>query len=205
MGQPRLVFDHVTKSFRDRTVPRTLRDQLGASLSMLTGRKLAPRSRFVALDDVSWQVDPGEALGIIGHNGAGKTNVLEAIYLVSTLRSFRTTDNATLVRRDAPGTRVELWAHDPVAGLTSNLAVRLERTARSTRRTATLDGKTIRAARDFYGRVQAVLFTPEDLGVDVTPRLEVIEVNEPPARQAGVKVGSVAELVDKLKNEAKVI
>lgn len=100
-----------------------------------------------------------------GHNGAGKTNVLEAIYLVSTLRSFRTTDNATLVRRDAPGTRVELWAHDPVAGLTSNLAVRLERTARSTRRTATLDGKTIRAARDFYGRVQAVLFTPEDLGV----------------------------------------
>ncbi|MEX2628517.1 MAG: electron transfer flavoprotein subunit beta/FixA family protein [Tistlia sp.] len=44
-----------------------------------------------------------------------------------------------------------------------------------------------------------------DLGVEVTPRLSVLQVTEPPARQAGVKVGSVAELVDKLKNEAKVI
>ena len=47
--------------------------------------------------------------------------------------------------------------------------------------------------------------TPEDLGVDVTPRVETVKVSEPPARQAGVKVASVAELVDKLKNEAKVI
>ena len=47
--------------------------------------------------------------------------------------------------------------------------------------------------------------TPEDLGVDVTPRVETVKVVEPPARQAGVKVASVAELVDKLKNEAKVI
>ena len=46
---------------------------------------------------------------------------------------------------------------------------------------------------------------PADLGVDVSPRLKVIKVNEPPKRQAGVKVGSVAELVAKLKNEAKVI
>jgi len=47
--------------------------------------------------------------------------------------------------------------------------------------------------------------SPEDLGVDVTPRLKVLKVVEPPKRQAGVIVGSVAELVDKLKNEAKVI
>ena len=47
--------------------------------------------------------------------------------------------------------------------------------------------------------------SPEDLGVDVTPRLTVVQVVEPPARKAGVKVASVAELVDKLKNEAKVI
>jgi electron transfer flavoprotein beta subunit len=49
------------------------------------------------------------------------------------------------------------------------------------------------------------VLTPEDLGVDVTPRLKTLKVDEPPKRQAGVKVGSVAELVDKLKNEAKVI
>jgi electron transfer flavoprotein beta subunit len=47
--------------------------------------------------------------------------------------------------------------------------------------------------------------TPEELGVDVTPRLVTLKVEEPPRRQGGVKVGSVAELVDKLKNEARVI
>jgi electron transfer flavoprotein beta subunit len=47
--------------------------------------------------------------------------------------------------------------------------------------------------------------TPEDLGVDVTPRLTVVSISEPPKRQAGQKVSSVSELVDKLKNEAGVI
>ena len=47
--------------------------------------------------------------------------------------------------------------------------------------------------------------TPGDLGVDTAPRLKVLKVTEPPKREAGVKVGSVGELVDKLKNEAKVI
>jgi electron transfer flavoprotein beta subunit len=44
-----------------------------------------------------------------------------------------------------------------------------------------------------------------DLGVDVTPRLKILKVVEPPKRVAGVKVATVQELVDKLKNEAKVI
>jgi len=48
-------------------------------------------------------------------------------------------------------------------------------------------------------------FSPSDLNVDVTPRTEVISVVEPPAREAGVRVGSAEELVEKLKNEAKVI
>jgi electron transfer flavoprotein beta subunit len=46
---------------------------------------------------------------------------------------------------------------------------------------------------------------PADLGVDVTPRLTVMKVTEPPKRKAGQKVKSVAELVSKLKTEAKVI
>ena len=45
----------------------------------------------------------------------------------------------------------------------------------------------------------------DELDVDTTPRLRVVKVEEPAARSAGIKVGSVAELVDKLKNEAKVI
>jgi electron transfer flavoprotein beta subunit len=47
--------------------------------------------------------------------------------------------------------------------------------------------------------------TPEALGVDVAPRLVTLKVEEPPKRKGGVKVGSVQELVDKLKNEARVI
>ncbi|MFB0951915.1 MAG: electron transfer flavoprotein subunit beta/FixA family protein [Rhodospirillales bacterium] len=47
--------------------------------------------------------------------------------------------------------------------------------------------------------------TPADLGVDIAPRLKTIKVEEPPKRQGGVKVADVSELVDKLKNEAKVI
>ncbi|OBS29761.1 MULTISPECIES: electron transfer flavoprotein subunit beta/FixA family protein [Tepidimonas] len=46
---------------------------------------------------------------------------------------------------------------------------------------------------------------PADLGVDVTPRLQTLRVAEPPKRSAGIKVPDVATLVDKLKNEAKVI
>jgi electron transfer flavoprotein beta subunit len=47
--------------------------------------------------------------------------------------------------------------------------------------------------------------TPEDIGVDVSPRLTTLKVVEPPKREAGVKVESISELVEKLKNEAGVI
>jgi electron transfer flavoprotein beta subunit len=46
---------------------------------------------------------------------------------------------------------------------------------------------------------------PDDLGVDVAPRLETLHVEEPAKRQAGVRVASVEELIDKLRGEAKVI
>jgi electron transfer flavoprotein beta subunit len=47
--------------------------------------------------------------------------------------------------------------------------------------------------------------TPADYGVDIAPRLQVLKTSEPPGRKSGVKVGSVAELVAKLKDEAGVI
>lgn len=52
---------------------------------------------------------------------------------------------------------------------------------------------------------QLEVFKPADLGVDVSPRLKTLKVEEPPKRGAGIKVADVAALVDKLKNEAKVI
>ena len=47
--------------------------------------------------------------------------------------------------------------------------------------------------------------SPEDLGVDVTPRLKTLKVSEPPRRAAGVKVADVKTLVEKLRTEAKVL
>ncbi len=52
---------------------------------------------------------------------------------------------------------------------------------------------------------QLDIFKPEDLGVDVSPRIKTLKVSEPPKRSAGVKVPDVATLVAKLRNEAKVI
>ncbi len=52
---------------------------------------------------------------------------------------------------------------------------------------------------------QLDVFKPEDLGVDVSPRIKTLKVMEPPKRSAGIKVPDVATLVDKLKNTAKVI
>ncbi len=49
------------------------------------------------------------------------------------------------------------------------------------------------------------VLAPADLGVDITPRLVTLKVEEPPKRQAGVRVSDVGQLVDKLKHEAKVI
>ena len=49
------------------------------------------------------------------------------------------------------------------------------------------------------------VLSPDELGVDTAPRLKLLKVEEPPRRQAGVKVASVAELVQKLRQEAKVI
>lgn len=52
---------------------------------------------------------------------------------------------------------------------------------------------------------QLDIIEPSELSIDYTPRLEIIAVNEPPVRQGGIKVDSVDALIDKLKNEAKVI
>jgi len=52
---------------------------------------------------------------------------------------------------------------------------------------------------------QLDVFKPEDLGVDVAPRIATLKVSEPPKRSAGIKVPDVATLVDKLKNVSKVI
>jgi DNA replication and repair protein RecF len=100
-----------------------------------------------------------------GHNGAGKTNVLEALYLVATLRSFRSADFGPLVRHGRPRPASRSPASTPSSA--SARACRPAAAAASDRPGASplADGKLVRSGLDFYGRLRAILFTPEDLGV----------------------------------------
>ncbi len=95
----------------------------------------------------------------VGHNGQGKTNLLEAIYVVATLRSFRTARLADLVAFGA--TEARLGARVTKAGLTRIYELEL---GPGTRRVQ-LDGKAVRPIARYFGGFNVVVFTPEDLAL----------------------------------------
>ena len=85
MSQAAIEFEHVSKGYHLGSYRRSLREALGA-----IWRKRAaatPTDLFWALDDVSFQVQPGEVLGIIGHNGAGKSTILKLLSEVTMTKS----------------------------------------------------------------------------------------------------------------------
>ena len=94
-----------------------------------------------------------------GHNGAGKTNLLEAIYLVSTLRSFRTSSLSDLVAFGQPQTK--LGARVVKDDMVRVYEVELAPGSRKVR----LDGKAPRPLARYFGAFNVVVFTPEDLAL----------------------------------------
>ena len=99
--------------------------------------------------------DPGFHL-LLGDNAQGKTNLLEAIYLLATLRSFRGVGSAQLVRYGAPGYFV--GARVLAAG-TSDIRLYWSPTARS----LTLNQRPVRRLADYLGTLRVVVFCTEDL------------------------------------------
>ena len=82
MSTPRVIFDRVWKKFERGERHDSLRDLIPAFARRLAGGRPEPELReqeFWALEDVSFTVAPGEALGIIGRNGAGKSTVLKLL------------------------------------------------------------------------------------------------------------------------------
>lgn len=96
---------------------------------------------------------------LAGDNGQGKTNVLEAIYLAGTLRSFRTAHAAEMIRHGEVEAQVR--ARVERGGLERLYEVELA----NHRRQAQLDGKVPRVLAEYFGDVNVVLFAPEDLRV----------------------------------------
>jgi DNA replication and repair protein RecF len=97
---------------------------------------------------------------LFGRNGQGKTNILEAIYFLATLRSFRTSHARELVRNgEAAGSRARVEATVASGGLERQLEIEVGDGARVVK----LDGKPARAAAAIFGALSVVLFVPEDL------------------------------------------
>jgi ABC-type polysaccharide/polyol phosphate transport system ATPase subunit len=73
-----IELDHVTKEYR-LSPSTSLKATVSKGLGRLLGRATINASPFKALDDVSFSVDPGEVVGIIGRNGAGKSTLLKIL------------------------------------------------------------------------------------------------------------------------------
>lgn len=105
-------------------------------------------------------LEPGPAFNVLsGDNGQGKTNFLEAIYALCTLRSFRTSRLADLIAIGATEAKISGRVH------TGDLDRVYELELREGGRTARLDGKTPRPLQRYFGHFNVVLFAPEDLAV----------------------------------------
>ena len=113
---------------------------------------------FRNIEDVL--VEPHPRFNVLwGANGQGKTNFLEAIYLLGAVKSFRPQTNATLVRHGAEEAlleaRVDRGGYDRI--------VRLDITERGKR--VSLNGNAVRNLADFFGTVNVVVFGPEDIQI----------------------------------------
>jgi len=101
---------------------------------------------------------PAEGVALIGDNGHGKTNLLEAIYYLQILRSIRDARDQDLTRFDASGFHIAARVHSPVA---HEIGVGFERASKKKR--VTVDGLVPRRMSDALGKLPSVMFSPRDL------------------------------------------
>lgn len=106
---------------------------------------------------------PPEGVAIIGDNGEGKTNLVEAIYYLEIFRSFRGAPDDQLVRRGAEAFHLRGRFAGPADGAGREIAAGYER--RTHRKRITVDGVQPERIGDALGEVGAVVFSPSDLGI----------------------------------------
>jgi len=101
---------------------------------------------------------PPEGAVIVGDNGQGKTNFLEAIYYLQILRSFRDARDQDLTRFDTAGFHISAHAHTPSP---HDISVGFDKATR--RKKVTIDGAEYRRLSDALGALPAVMFSPRDV------------------------------------------
>ena len=106
---------------------------------------------------------PPSGAAVIGPNGSGKTNLVEAIYYLEIFRSFRGAADAQLIRFGAEGFHVRGRFHDPATGAELEMAAGYEGRRRLKR--ATVDGVEPERLGDALGRIGVVVFSPSDVSI----------------------------------------
>jgi len=101
---------------------------------------------------------PPEGAVVVGDNGHGKTNLLEAIYYLQILRSIRDARDQDLTRFDTTGFHISAHAHTPAP---HEISVGFDRNAK--RKKVSIDGSEVRRLSDALGTLPSVLFSPRDL------------------------------------------
>jgi DNA replication and repair protein RecF len=136
------------------TAPREGRSEMAAGRIRLD--TIAIRD-FRNLERVDLEL-PADGVAIIGDNGHGKTNLLEAVYYLQILRSIRDARDQDLTRFDAAGFHIAATVHDPDG---HEIGVGFERATR--RKKVTIDGVQPRRLSDALGSLPSVMFSPRDL------------------------------------------
>ncbi|HZD84748.1 MAG TPA: DNA replication and repair protein RecF [Gemmatimonadaceae bacterium] len=101
---------------------------------------------------------PSDGAVIVGDNGHGKTNFLEAIYYLQIMRSIRDARDQDLTRFDTTGFHISAHAHTPDA---HEISVGFDRNAK--RKKVSIDGTEVRRLSDALGALPSVMFSPRDL------------------------------------------
>ncbi|MDD3294633.1 MAG: DNA replication/repair protein RecF [Geobacteraceae bacterium] len=96
---------------------------------------------------------------IFGDNAQGKTNLLEAVYLLGTMKSFRMAKNSELIAYESGYSNVKGWVTRD--GVERNISLSITNTGKK----AAIDGKPVIRPTDFFGNLNMVVFSPEDISM----------------------------------------
>lgn len=106
------------------------------------------------------EISPDDRFNIVvGNNAQGKTNLLESIYLLGTMKSFRLARNGELINYDSPYSIIKGWVTRE--GVVREITLSIRHSGKK----AFIDGKPVVRLSDFFGNLNMVIFSPEDISM----------------------------------------